>query len=84
MASATARASARLRRSICSWLFMAPSVAPRGIVIKREKRDEGDVVQSYQFSPPEAFLLMAIAIADVPTPNCRANSAIGIPISRLR
>jgi len=84
MASATARASARLRRSICSWVFMAPSVAPQGMVIKREKGNEGDVVHNYHFSPSEAFLLIAIAIADVPTPNCRANSAIGIPISRLR
>jgi hypothetical protein len=45
-------------------------------------RDEsgkvGDVVQNYQTYSLDSNLLIAIAIADVPTPTCFAISAIGI------
>ena len=44
----------------------------------------GDVVHNYHnFRPSEFRLLIAIAMAEVPTPNLLAISAIGIPIKPL-
>jgi hypothetical protein len=45
----------------------------------------GDVVHNYHnFRPSEFLLLIAIAMAEVPTPNLLAISAIEIPVSRLK
>jgi len=44
-----------------------------------------NVVHNYHISRPSEFLLfIAIAMAEVPTPNLLAISAIEIPIPRLK
>jgi hypothetical protein len=52
----------------------------------RNKGKLGDIVHNYQncLQPPEFLLLIAMAMAEVPTPNLLAISAIEIPISRLK
>jgi hypothetical protein len=49
-------------------------------------RDEWDVAHNYHNCCPtqEFFLFMAIAMAEAPTPNLLAISAIEIPASRLK
>jgi len=47
--------------------------------------DERDVVHNdHIFRPSEFLLFIAIAMAEVPTPNLLAISAMEIPISRLK
>jgi hypothetical protein len=41
--------------------------------------NEGDIVQLFQFTFPSSFI-MAVPIADEPTPSCLAISAMGITI----
>jgi hypothetical protein len=53
---------------------------------KESSQDEGDVAHNYHNCCPtqEFFLFMAIAMAEAPTPNLLAISAIEIPASRLK
>jgi hypothetical protein len=50
--------------------------------ISSNDRNLGDVVQNYQFLLRDSSLIIAMAMAEVPTPKFWAISALEIPISR--